>query len=408
MDIAAAKARAHARIDALRDEAVAIARDIHAHPEVGWVTPRSAGKLTDYLEKHGMHVEKAVADLGEVAAVDTSFRASIPGRMGRGVGVAMLAEFDALPGLGHACSHNLIGTIAATAGIAVKDALPDEAPGNVYVMGCPFEEGGGGKIYMIDKGVFEPADVSLMWHGGNAVRVGSPNIAAGMMSYTFTGRSAHTGANPHQGINAGDAAMLLFAGVNALRQHITSDTRISGFIADGGVAVNTVPDRTVVKMMSRGMSHLTLQQVIDRVHDCARGAALMTGCTVEIETTPLYAERLVIPGLREVMLRNLRELGVDAPDEDPQSFASADSGNVSQVIPHVTYSLPLDHKGSTPHTPEFATACDTPMAWDALITAAKAMAGAAIELIAQPELAAALKAEHAERKEAVRAKVLQG
>ncbi len=402
MDIAAAQARAYARIDALREEAIAIARDIHAHPEVGWETPRSAGKLIDYMQKHGLAVERGVADL------DHAFRASIPGRMGQGVGVAMLAEYDALPGLGHACSHNLIGTIAATAGIAVKDALPDDVAGNVYVMGCPFEEGGGGKIYMIEAGVFEPADVSLMWHGGKDVRVGTPNIAAGMMTYTFSGRSAHTGLDPHTGINAGDAAMLLFAGVNALRQHITSDTRISGFIADGGAAVNIVPDRTVVQMMARGMSHLTLQQVIDRVHDCARGAALMTGCSVEIESSPVFAERLIVPGLREVMLRNLRGLGVDAPDEDPQSFASADSGNVSQLIPHVTYTLPLDEAGSSPHTLAFAAACDTPMAWDALITAAKAMAGAAIDLIAQPELAAALKAEHAEWKEAVRAKVLQG
>ena len=394
MDIDAVKARAHAAIDALRDEAVGIARDIHAHPEIGWETPRSAGLLIDYMERHGLEVERGLAGL------DHAFRGSIPGRMGQGVGIAMLAEYDALPGLGHACSHNLIGTIAATAGIAVKEALPDAAAGNVYVMGCPFEEGGGGKIFMVREGVFDPADVSLMWHGGNKVQVGSPNIAAGMMTYTFTGRSAHTGATPHKGINAGDAAMLLFAGVNALRQHVTSDVRVSGFIANGGVAVNTVPDHTEVRMMARGASHLTLQGVIDRVHDCARGAALMTGCEVGIDAAPLYAERLVVQGLREVMLSNLRALGVDAPDADPQTFASADSGNVSQVIPHVSYNLPLDDKGSTPHTPEFAVACDTPMAWDALVTAAKAMAGTAIDLIADPALVAELKREHAQRKEA--------
>lgn len=394
MDVTAAKHHAYAAIDALRDEAVAIARDIHAHPEVGWETPRSAGVLIDYMQRHGLQVERPVAGL------DHGFRGSIPGRMGSGVGVAMLAEYDALPGLGHACSHNLIGTIAATAGIAVSRALPGDAAGNVYVMGCPFEEGGGGKIYMLREGVFDPADVSLMWHGGNRVQVGSPNNAAGMMTYRFTGRSAHTGATPHKGINAGDAAMLLFSGVNALRQHLTSDVRVSGFIADGGVAVNTIPDHSEVKMMARGASHLTLQRVIDRVHDCARGAALMTGCSVEIDATPLYAERLIVQGLREVMLGNLRALGVDAPDADPQTFASADSGNVSQAIPHVSYNLPLDDRGSTPHTAEFAVACDTPMAWDALVTAAKAMAGAAIDLIADPALVAELKREHAERKEA--------
>lgn len=265
------KARAFAQIDSLRDEAVAIAKDLHAHPEVGWRTQRSADLLTDYMEKHGMFVEKAVADLGGVSDVDCSFRASIPGQMGEGVGVALLAEYDALPGLGHGCSHNLIGTIAATAGIAVREALEGSGvSGNVYVMGCPFEEGGGGKVYMIEAGTFDVADVSIMWHGSNAVRVGSPNISASGMTYTFTGKSAHSGASPHEGINAADAAMLTFAGVNALRQHVTSDVRIHGIIEEGGVAANTVPERAVVRMMTRAMSYKNIESLRERVHNCAR------------------------------------------------------------------------------------------------------------------------------------------
>ncbi|MBX3141125.1 MAG: M20 family metallopeptidase [Trueperaceae bacterium] len=388
------KSRAFAEVDALRGEAVAIAKDLHAHPEVGWRTQRSADLLTDYLEKHGMFVEKAVAELGEVSDVDCSFRASIPGHMGGGVGVALLAEYDALPGLGHGCSHNLIGTIAATAGIAVRRALGD-VPGNVYVMGCPFEEGGGGKIYMIDAGVFDVADVSIMWHGSSDVRVGSPNIAASGMTYTFTGKSAHSGANPHQGINAADAAMLTFAGVNALRQHVTSDVRIHGIIEDGGVAANSVPDKAVVRMMTRAASYKNIERVRERVHDCARGAALMTGAKLEIAEDPVYAERLVVPGLREVVIGNLGLVGLERPDGDPQTFASADSGNVSQYIPHVTFNLPLDTKGSVPHTVAFAEACNTDMAWDALVTAAKIMAASAIDLILDPERVSAIKAEHA-------------
>ena len=160
--VEAMKRRAFEEIDALREEAVRIAKDIHANPELGWDTPRSAGLLTDYMEKHDMFVERGVADL------ECAFRASIPGRSSEGVGVALLAEYDALPGLGHACSHNLIGTIAATAGIALRRVLGD-MPGNVYVMGCPFEEGGGGKIFMIERGVFDVADVSLMFHGSSQV-----------------------------------------------------------------------------------------------------------------------------------------------------------------------------------------------------------------------------------------------
>ncbi len=382
------KQQAFAEIDLLRDEAVAIAADMHANPEIGWDTPRSAGLLTDYLEKHDMFVEKGVANL------NCAFRASIPGRMDDGVGVALLAEFDALPGLGHGCSHNLIGTIAATAGIAVRRVLGDN-PGNVYVMGCPFEEGGGGKIYMIDEGVFDVADVSLMWHGGNAVRVGTPNIAAASMNYTFTGRSAHSGNAPHEGINAADAAMLTFAGVNALRQHVTPDVRIHGIIDEGGVAPNTVPERSSVRMMIRAYHHEDLSALRERVHDCARGAALMTGTKLEIHEEPIYAERLVVPGMRKVVLENLSLVGLEMPDSDPQTFASADSGNVSQKIPHVTFTLPLDNEGSVPHTPSFAAACNTDMAWDALITAAKIMAASALDLITNPDRVTSIVEEHA-------------
>jgi amidohydrolase len=390
-DINSLKQQAFAAIDALRDEAVAIARDIHAHPELGWDTPRSAGLLTDFLAKHGMHVEKGVADL------DCAFRASIPGRMEDGVGVAFLAEYDALPDIGHACSHSLIGTIAATAGIAVRQVL-GENPGNVYVMGCPFEEGGGGKIYMIERGVFDVADVSLMWHGNNEVRVGSPNIAAGSMTYTFKGKPAHSGMSPHKGVNAADAAMLTFAGVNALRQHITSDARISGIISDGGSAANIVPEHAVIDMMTRAYTHGDVAALRERVHDCARGAALMTGTELEIHEEPIYAERLVVPGLREVVLDNLDLVGVPRPESDPQTFASADSGNVSQEIPHITFTLPVDNVGSVPHTAAFADACNSDMAYDALITAAKIMAASAIDLLTDPERVAALKAEHAQLK----------
>jgi len=376
-------------IDNLREEAVNIAKDIHVNPELGWDTPRSAGLLIDYLERHGMAVERGVAGL------DCAFRASNPGRSEEGVGVAPLAEYDALPGLGHACSHNLIGTIAATAGIAVSQVMGDRA-GNVYVMGCPFEEGGGGKIIMIDQGVFDVADVSLMWHGSNQVQVGSPNIAAASMTYTFTGKPAHSGQSPHEGVNAADAAMLTFAGVNALRQHVKPDVRIHGIIEEAGSAANIVPDRAVVQMMTRATSHHDLQDLRERVHNCARGAAMMTGASLDVHEEPLYAERLVVPRLCDVVLENLQLVGINRPEADPQTFASADSGNVSQLIPHVTFTLPLDTKGSVPHTAAFAEACNSEMAYKALVTAAKIMAASAIDLLSEPDRVAAIQAQHSE------------
>lgn len=389
MNVTELKQRALAEIDNLREEAITIAKDIHAHPELGWDTPRSAGLLMDYMEKHGMEVERGIAD------IDVAFRGSIRGRSAEGTGVALLAEYDALPEIGHACSHNLIGTIAATAGIAVSRVLGDDVAGNVYVMGCPFEEGGGGKIFLIERGAFDPADVSIMWHGSNTVTVGNPNIAAASFRYTFHGKPAHSGAAPHQGVNAGDAAMLTFAGVNALRQHITPDARISGIITDGGAAANVTPDLTGVDMMVRALYTEDVLALRERVHNCARGAALMTGCELEIHEEPVYANRMVVQGLREVVMDNMPAVGVTPPESDPQTFASADSGNVSQLIPHVTFSLPVDERGSVPHTVEFAEACNSEMGYEAMITAAKIMAASAIDLLSDPARVAKIKAEHA-------------
>lgn len=390
------KQAAFAAIDALRDEAVAIAKDMHANPELGWETPRSAGLLTDYLEKHGMNVEKAVAGV----EVDYSFRATGPNGNTDGPGIALLAEYDALPEIGHACSHSLIGTIAATAGIAVNKVLGDLPGGNVYVMGCPFEEGGGGKIYMIENGAFEPTDVSLMFHGGADVRVGSPNIAACSMTYEFFGQPSHSGASPEKGINAADAAMLTFAGVNAMRQHTTSDSRISGVIEDGGTAMNVTPEYARVVMMTRAATYESVQELRERVHNCARGAATMTGTRLEIHEEPVYAERLIVPSLKDVVHGNLGLVDVPQPDGDPQTFASADSGNVSQYIPHVTFMLPMDDKGSTPHTAAFAAACNTEFAFEQMIKAAKIMAATAIDLLSDHDRVAAIKAEHSELKAA--------
>ncbi len=394
MNVNELKERAWAEIDKLRTEAIDIAADLHANPELGWETHRSAAKLADYMERHGMKVERGIGDL------DVAFRGSVAGRNNDATVVAFLAEYDALPEIGHACSHNLIGTIAATAGIAVSRVLGDDLPGNIHVMGCPFEEGGGGKIILIERGEFDDVDISIMWHGNNRVVVGNPNIASGRFQYVFRGKPAHAGQSPHEGVNAGDAAMLTFAGVNALRQHITPDSRISGYIQHGGAAANVTPDHTVVDMMTRAMYVEDVLRLRERVHNCARGAALMTGCELEIRDEPVYANRLIVQGLREVVIDNMPAIGVTPPENDPQSFASADSGNVSQLIPHVTFSLPVDTRGSVPPTAEFAEACGQPMAYEALITAAKIMAASAIDLLSDPERVAAIKAEHAQLKAA--------
>lgn len=382
------KEQAMAAVEALRAEAVAIALDIHAHPETGWETPRSAGVLTGFMERHGMEVERGVADL------ENAFRAGIPGRADVRPAICLLAEYDALPGLGHACGHNLIGTASATAGIALSKVLGD-VPGNVIVMGTPFEEGGGGKIIMLERGVFDGCDAAMMFHPAGDVVVASRNIAATMMTYKFYGQAAHAAAAPHLGRNAADAAMLTFTAVNALRQHVRSDARIHGIIRHGGDAGNIVPEYAEVEMMARALDQKYLNELRERVHNCARAGAMAAGVRLEIEQGMTYFERLPVTAMTDAVAANVRQLGYEVPDGIQQTFASADSGNVSYKLPYAGFTLPIDTKRSQPHTPEFATAAGSQMGVDAMIAAAKVLACTAIDLLTDPALLARAQAEHA-------------
>src|SRR5690606_472723 len=275
-------------------------------------------------------------------------------------GIAFLAEYDALPGLGHGCGHNLIGTTSAGAGIALSRVMDEfDLPGAAYVMGTPFEEGGGGKIVMINEGLFEVADAGMMFHPANEIRIGGRNIAAQGMTFRFHGVEAHSGTSPHEGVNAADAAMLTFAAVNALRQHVTSDVRIHGIITSGGDAPNTVPKYAEVKMIARALTRKTLEGVAEKVRNCARAGALATGAELEIENELMFYEMIPVPKYREVGLQNLAELGYGEAVPDVQAYHSADSGNVSYVIPHLGFTLPIDpNPKCVPHTPLFAKATD--------------------------------------------------
>jgi amidohydrolase len=381
-------------LDQLRPHMEAIASDIHAHPETGWDTPRSAARLTEFVAEYGMEVETGVAGLA------CAFRAATAGRAaGAHPAVCLLAEYDALPGLGHACGHNLIGTVASAAGIAVSKVLQESGlAGVAYVMGTPFEEGGGGKIVMVDRGIFDVADASLMFHpGSGAPRVGGPNIAAHMLKFSFHGRSAHSGAAPHEGVNAADAAMLTFTAINAMRQHVTEDVRIHGIITKGGEAANIVPALAEISMSVRAINYRRLREVVERVRNCARAGAMAAGCRLEIEEGLTFKERVVLQSYRQAVIENMPALGLPVPAADPQGYASADSGNVSHKIPHVTFNLPISTQRIGGHTPEFAAAADSDQGRRAMHQAAKLMAMTAIDLLADPDKLAAIQAEHRAR-----------
>ncbi len=394
MNRAALKARACAEVDALRPAMDAVAHAIHDDPEVGWETPRSAARLEDFLEAEGMAVER------DVVGLPCAFRAAGTAAAGGGhPAVAFLAEYDALPKVGHGCGHNLIGATACGAGIAVSRILAAAGlPGTAYVMGTPFEEGGGGKIVLLERGVFDGVDASLMFHPGTGgeVRAGSPNNACHFMTFRYYGKAAHTGAAPWEGVNAADAAMFFFAAVNALRQHLTADVRVSGVIREGGESAGIVPDYAEVPMPVRGRSYRSILPVIEKVKDCARAGALATGCRLEIDEGPTFLEHVLLDSYRALVNESLPEMGVPPiAGVGPHVTASADSGNISQKLPHLTLGLPIEmRKDVALHTTAFAAAADSDLGRDAMNRAAKVLAMCALDLIAEPERLAAIRAEH--------------
>ncbi len=277
-------------IDSARDALFDISLDIHAHPELGHEERRASKLLTDFLEQRGFEVEIGVA------GVETAFSATVRGAGSGGRKVAILAEYDALPDVGHGCGHNLIALTAIGAGIGAQAALTD-LPGTVVVMGTPAEETAGAKIDMLEAGMFEDVDVVLSSHPSSHrtlmrddVPIGeSLSLALVGYRYTYHGKSAHAASTPHLGINALNAVIQLFTGIDALRQHLRDDARVHGIITDGGTAPNVVPEYAATNFLLRANDRDYLQEVVEKVQDVAEGAAAATGAKLEILSgDPLY------------------------------------------------------------------------------------------------------------------------
>jgi len=380
------KRRVLRRIDGLRPEMERISADIHANPELGFEEVRASGWLSSFLADHGFAVDRGVAEL------PTAFRAERRG--GEGPTVALLAEYDALPGLGHGCGHNLIGTASCAAAIAVGEEWP-QAPGTVAVMGTPAEEGGGGKILMLERGAFDGVDLSMMFHPSYLNQINTPSLAAGNLTFRFHGKPAHSAVHPHLGVNAADAAMLLFAGVNALRQHVTSDVRLHGIIQEAGDKANIVPELSVVEFMVRADRREYMEELIERVLDVARGAALMTGCSVEAERGLTYFDARHCPSLGDVARANFELVGIREDPLDARSpKASGDGGNVSHAVPHLGITLAIADHPIAGHSVEWREAAASPFGADAMVGAAKVLALSVCDALADPALLERAREEH--------------
>jgi amidohydrolase len=366
-------------VAAQADELEAIALELHAHPETAFEERRSAELLRTALRAAEFEVEAPVAGLETAFVARHRFG---PG----GPRVALLAEYDALPGLGHACGHNLIAAASLGAARALRRAGGIER-GELLLVGTPAEEGGGGKIIMLDAGVFEGVDAALMFHPGSRTMTTRGSLAATRLTMRFHGRSAHAASNPHLGVNALDACIQTFNAVNALRQHVRDETRIHGIITHGGDAANIVPAYAEARFIVRHRNHDYVVELKERVMAAARGAAASVGATVEFEEGLAYAERKVNRSMADRFRTHLEALG--EPVLDPPAVGgvgSSDFGNLSQALPAIHPYIAIVPEGTSAHTPEFAEAAASPSGLRALGLAATTLALTAFDLLTDDEL----------------------
>jgi amidohydrolase len=338
------------------------------------------------LEGHGVPVEHGIAGL------ETALHATIPASK-PGPRVGILAEYDALAGLGHACGHNLIATSAVGTFLALK-SIKDELDGSVELFGTPAEEGGGGKIVMVEKHAFDGLSAAIMAHPGpdTGASVTGGYLAAASVTIGFHGKESHSAAAPTEGINALDALVMTYVGVNGLRQRLPKDINISNRITNGGAATNIIHGYAEIEFLVRAGKWQRVEEVIEKVIQVAEGSAAAIGCTVtatlknrDIAEKPYYMEDKPVPALQEIVQANLDALGFEKrPPREGGVSASSDFGNVSQVIPGIQPGMPIPGAQTGPHTPGFAVASGGPGAEEYLRKTIKMMAFSVIDILNQP------------------------
>jgi amidohydrolase len=369
-------------IDRRAAELIETADWIHAHPEIGHQEVEASRRLTTLLRDAGIPVEMGTAGMA------TAFKAELGGRKTSRPRVAILAEYDALPGLGHGCGHNLIGTSAVGAGLGLSEVLP-ELEGSIWVLGTPAEESAapnsGGKAHMVNAGVFQDVDAAIMFHPGTETAVTlDRSLAARGFEFYFHGKAAHAAGAPDEGINALDAVVLMYNAISVLRQQVRSDVRIHGIILNGGAAANIIPDYAAIRYRTRADSSDYLAEIVERVVACAQGAATATGCRLEWkEYMPGYENTMPNKVLLELMSSNLRALGREVNNERRRSGrGSTDFGNVSQRVPGIEARIAITEHVDTPgHSIEFREAAGSNLGRQAMLTAAKSLAMTAVDLL---------------------------
>ena len=385
------KEKSSSTIDSYKEDLCQLSSKIWECPEIGFKEYKAHELLTNFLEKEGFTVERSYT------GIETAFRATFgTGRPN----VCVICEYDALPGIGHACGHNLIAEAGIAAGLGLKAALGSSgAPkGRITVMGTPAEENDGGKVYLIENGAFDDVDFAMMVHPSPYNELKMMALACIDWRITYTGKAAHAAAFPWEGVNALDAAVMAYTSISALRQQMKSTCSIHGIITNGGAKPNIIPEKTELEYYIRGPTRKETMQLCSRVKACFEAAAVATGCQVAIKEISKFFENLNSNNtLAKLYLENICTLGVQDMVETRNELGSTDMGNVSNVVPsiHPMYAV---GSGEANHTREFTAVSNTPESHSATLTAAKAMAHTCIDVLTTDGLLDKIKVSFQESK----------
>ncbi len=373
------KGRLAAAVEASRDEILDLSHRIHANPEPAFEEVQAASWVAEILRRHGFAVEHPA---GRLATAIRAVRAG--GRGGDRPRIGILAEYDALPGLGHGCGHNTMAASGVGAAIALA-AIADELPGAIVFLGTPAEERGSGKAFMIEDGLFAGVDAALMYHPCDRNHVDCATLASEDVEVVFRGLQAHAAADPWKGRNALDAMILLFSSVGLWRQQLRPTARVHGIIQEGGTAANIIPDRTKAWFMIRSDDQAYYEELKERFGELARAAALASGCEVEVTFSGGAMTMQTNAALAARWVANAEAAGIvdQGPDASP---GSTDMSNVSWVCPTIHPDLAIAPEGTAGHSIEFRDAAATPRADAVTLLAATLVAQTAYDLFADPEL----------------------
>jgi len=374
-------------ISDLTPELNELSLEIYNNPELGYEEYNSCKLHTELLKKYGFNVQS------KFSGVDTGFKAEYKSKK-PGLTIAYMSEYDALPGIGHGCGHNILGTVSTGAGIVLKQII-DEIGGTVIVFGTPAEETSGAKVTYVENHEFDNVDIAMMAHPGNEYIKSGTSLALEPIQFEFFGKTAHAAAAPDKGINALDAAIQTFNSINALREHIKSDSRVHGVIIEGGKAANIVPEYTMSQFYVRSTSKTYNLELLEKIKNCARGAALATGCELKITKFEFNYDNMVTnETLSNIFNEKIYEISGINMSDHPGGTGSLDAGQVSQVCPTIhPYFDVTNDKNIIAHTREMASCTLTDYAKEQMKNTIAALVLTAAEVIQNEELYKKIKYE---------------